>query len=98
MQQPFGVRSSDEEIATGILSALLGQQDPLVRYEALTRAQGVYEALTKRIAAERARAVADMHTAGLSYGRIAETIGFTRARAQQLVERAGPSEMTGTKE
>jgi hypothetical protein len=96
--QPLGIRSSDEEVAASILSALLGQQDPLARYDALTRAQGVYEALAKRIAAERARAVAEMHAAGLSYGRIAETIGFTRARAQQLVERAGPPEMTGTRE
>jgi hypothetical protein len=46
-----------------------------------------------------------MHAAGLSYARIAEVVGFTRARAQQLVERAemsnpavdhgGPKNMSG---
>jgi hypothetical protein len=73
------------------LADLLNEPDPLVRYDALTAAQASYEDLAKRIAAERARAVSQMHDAGLSYGGIAELIGFTRSRAQQLVERAGPS-------
>ena len=86
-----GVASQDDNtLADNILAALLQPSDPLTRYHALSRAQSVYEALARRIAAERARAVAEMHDAGVSYGRIAEEIGFTRARAQQLVERAEP--------
>jgi hypothetical protein len=71
-----------------ILRALLDEPDPITRYRVLTAAQGDFEALTRRIAIERARTVAGMHGAGLSYGRIAEELGFTRARAQQLSERA----------
>lgn len=88
-QQPADV-PQDDDLANGVLNALLEEPDPLKRYEALTKAQNLYEALAKRIAAERARAVAEMHTSGMSYGRIADVIGFTRARAQQLVERAAP--------
>lgn len=39
-------------------------------------------------ASERALIVADMHRAGMSYGKIAEQIGLSRSRVQQLVERA----------
>src|ERR1700730_444882 len=89
MQTSAGrVDDQDNEIAEGIIESLLGQADPLARYQALTRAQSVYEALTRQLAAERARAVGEMHSAGLTYGQIAEVIGFTRARAQQLVEAA----------
>ena len=37
---------------------------------------------------ERARALAEMHRSGMSYGKIAEATGLSRARVQQLVERA----------
>jgi hypothetical protein len=80
-----------DDVVERVLASLIGEHDPLTRYDALTRAQTVYEAVAMRVAAERARAVADMHDTGLSYGRIAEVIGFTRARAQQLVERAEPT-------
>ena len=80
-----------DDVVEKVVASLIKERDPLIRYEALTCAQAVYDAVTVRVAAERARAVADMHDAGLSYGRIAEVIGFTRARAQQLVERAEPT-------
>ncbi len=80
-----------DDVVERVVASLIKERDPWIRYEALTRAQAVYDAVTVRVAAERARAVADMHDAGLSYGRIAEVIGFTRARAQQLVERAEPT-------
>jgi hypothetical protein len=88
MQQQTEVQEEDRVVIEQILAALTSDRDPLTRYAALTRAQAVHEAVVKRVGAERARAVADMHAAGLSYARIAEVIGFTRARAQQLVERA----------
>lgn len=83
-------QARDDDLIDSAVAALINEPDPLRRYQALTRAQGVHEAVTKRIAAERARAVAEMHGSGLSYARIAEVIGFTRSRAQQLVERAEP--------
>jgi hypothetical protein len=83
--------SSVDDVVERVVSGLISERDPLVRYDVLTRAQEMYDAVVMRVAAERARAVADMHATGLSYGRIAEVIGFTRARAQQLVERAAPT-------
>lgn len=82
---------SVDDVVERVVSGLISEPDPLVRYDVLTRAQEMYDAVVMRVAAERARAVADMHATGLSYGRIAEVIGFTRARAQQLVERAEPT-------
>lgn len=87
--QPQG--NQDDDLVEPFVASLLAQPDPMARYQALTRAQGVHEAITKRIAAERARAVADMKDTGMSYAHIAEAIGFTRSRAQQLVERAEPA-------
>jgi hypothetical protein len=83
--------SSVDDVVERVVSGLISEPDPLVRYDVLTRAQEMYDAVVMRVAAERARAVADMHATGLSYGRIAEVIGFTRARAQQLVERGEPT-------
>lgn len=83
--------NSVDDVVDRVVSGLISEPDPLVRYDVLTRAQQMYDAVVMRVAAERARAVADMHATGLSYGRIAEVIGFTRARAQQLVERAEPA-------
>lgn len=77
-----------EDLIERALEELLTEARPLVRYEALTRAQTVFEAMAGRIAEERARAVGEMHSSGLSYAQIAEAIGFTRSRAQQLVERS----------
>ena len=37
---------------------------------------------------ERAWALAEMHRSGMSYRKIAEATGLSRARVQQLVERA----------
>jgi hypothetical protein len=83
--------SSVDDVVERVISGLISEADPLIRYDVLTRAQNMYDALVMRVAAERALAVADMHATGLSYGRIAEVIGFARARAQQLVERAEPT-------
>jgi hypothetical protein len=81
----------DQDLVDKVVAGLVDQPDPMARYRALSRAQEMYEGVTRRIAAERARAVADMRDAGLSYGQIAEAIGFTRARAQQLADRAVPA-------
>jgi hypothetical protein len=84
-----------DDVVERIVAGLTQQQpDPLIRYQALSHAQEVYEAVARRIAAERARAVSEMHDSGQSYGRIAELIGFTRSRAQQLAERADPPAKT----
>lgn len=38
-------------------------------------------------AAERSRALAELHRSGMSYGKISEATGLSRSRVQQLVER-----------
>jgi hypothetical protein len=77
-----------QDLVDRVMSSLLQESDPVRRYQALTQAQQVFDILTGELAIERARAAAQMHSAGLSYAQIAEALGFTRARAQQLVERA----------
>lgn len=55
------------------------------------RACAAYERAAAAVTAaadERAAAAAEMHDAGLSYADIAALVGLTRARVQQLVERA----------
>src|SRR6266513_269963 len=76
------------QVAEAVLEALRGYEDPVVRYANLSRAQAIYEELVRKIGAERAVAAREMHDGGRSYAQIAETAGITRARAQQLVEKA----------
>lgn len=38
-------------------------------------------------AAERSKALAELHRSGMSYGKIADATGLSRSRVQQLVER-----------
>jgi hypothetical protein len=87
-----GQPSETQDMVERVVADLLAESDPLRRYEALTKAQLVYDAISGRLAAERARSVAEMHGSGLSYAQIAGVLGFTRARAQQLVERAPTGE------
>lgn len=68
--------------ATGEISIIV----TVSRYEAATRSYT--EAMHKagEWALRRERLVADLHSLGLSYGAIAERIGLSRARVQQMVE------------
>ncbi len=61
--------------------------DPAARFAALTARAGELAADLERVADERALIAATWHAGGLSFARIAELAGVTRARAQQLVER-----------
>lgn len=61
--------------------------DPLDRYQAACRMRDDAEALVGLAADMAARAAAEMHVDGLSYGKIAEAIGVSKARAAQLVQR-----------
>lgn len=62
--------------------------DPVARYGALTSRLVTLQAVADLVAAERARAVAELHAdgKGMSYARIAALLGMSRARAQQLAE------------
>jgi hypothetical protein len=50
-----------DDVVERVVSGLISEPGPLVRYDVLTRAQEMYDAVVMRVAAERARAVADMH-------------------------------------
>lgn len=72
-----------------VLADVADEPDPAIRYVMLTKSLVLHQALVGRIADERARAVAAMHTpGGMSYSQITEALGLgSRSRAQQLVER-----------
>lgn len=61
--------------------------DPVERFKVLTEAGVTARSVVEGLAIERAKVLAEMHAAGQSYAQIAERVGLTRARAQQLVER-----------
>ena len=61
--------------------------DRVAAYVEATRAQVLHQAVAAALADQRARIRARMHASGLSYQKIADATGLTRARVQQLVER-----------
>lgn len=61
--------------------------DPLDRAHAAAQWATTADGLVSFLADLRARALAELHVEGWSYGRIAEATGLSRARVQQLVER-----------
>lgn len=61
--------------------------DPLDRYDAACAMRDDAEVLVGLAADMAARALAELHVDGMSYGRIAEAIGVSRQRAAQLVQR-----------
>lgn len=56
-------------------------------YTKATKLEAKYRRAADDAASERARALAQMHAEGMSYGAIAEATGLSRSRVQQLVER-----------
>ena len=61
--------------------------DPLDRYERAVQEQAAAEEAVTRLSDLRARCLAELHYDGWSYAKIAEAVGISRARVQQLVER-----------
>lgn len=59
----------------------------LAAYQEATRREAQLRGLANEAARMRARAVANMHSSGLSYRQIAELIGLSRSKAQQLAVR-----------
>lgn len=62
---------------------------PLDRYERACREQTAAEAAVTKMSDLRARCLAELHHDGWSHAKIAEAVGISRSRAQQLVERGG---------
>ncbi len=60
----------------------------IARFVALTDAERAAQASLERIAMDRARLVAALHADGLSYAEIGRLLVLSRARVQQLVEKA----------
>ena len=71
----------------------LSERDPLLRYEALTREQVLYDALVSAIRRERGRAVAEIIAAGHKITHVAEMTRLgTRQRVQRLISIAKAAE------
>ena len=89
----YGYAAEPTEVAA-VAAAEIGPilegwpRDPGARAVALTSLLVTRQAVDNLIAAERARAVAEMHNGGkgMSYAQIAAVLGVSRARAQQLCE------------
>ena len=72
-----------------VSSELSDFTDPLERYHRAGAAEALHSAAAHRFALERARTLAEMNDAGMSYQQIADvTLIGTRGRVQQLVEKA----------
>jgi len=61
--------------------------DPLDRWDMAKRLQAQAEQIVTLSTDMAARALAELHVDGWSYARIAEVVGVSRARVQQIVER-----------
>lgn len=59
----------------------------MTTYLEATEKESRFRQAADEAARERAWALAEMHRSGMSYGKIAEVTGLSRARVQQLVER-----------
>ena len=89
MTDTFGYEAEPSDVAAEISGLLDDITDPLEVYHRATAAQAHHEAVAAALTDERRRACAAMwdNGNGLSYARIADLIGTSRSRAQQLVER-----------
>jgi len=89
MDGGWGVEPAEVD---ALLDAVVGDRndtDLAHWYAHLSSRQALLTAAASRVADLRAGTVAGMHAEGLSYARIAGTVGMSRARVQQLVERGG---------
>lgn len=57
----------------------------LLQYRRATAREARLRKQANEAAADRARNIAAMHTAGMSFAEIAEAVGLSRSRVQQLV-------------
>lgn len=72
-----------------LLGDVLDVADPLIRYEALTREQAVYDVLVSAIKTARIAALAAMRDGGSTLEQIAEQAGLgTYQRVQKLLAAA----------
>ena len=81
------VERSFEESLEGALLPLEAIADPLNRYKQAARAEALLLHAADWLTDLRASSTLKLHDGGASYAAIAEKIGLSRARAQQLVNR-----------
>lgn len=85
------VSRGPEDEARMLWDTLIGEREDdqaIAWYLHLTERQRVLDAVSQGIAHERAAACWELAQEGASYATIAGLTGLTRARVQQLVERA----------
>lgn len=84
-----GYEAEPTDVDALVDNELCDATDPLERYHRAGAAEALYRETANRFAQQRALAVLALHDSGLSYQQIADvTLIGTRARVQQLVERA----------
>lgn len=84
-----GYEADPANVAAELGDTLGDITDPAERYHRATAAQAHHDAVSAALADERARICAAWWDGGngLTYAKIADLIGTSRSRAQQLVER-----------
>lgn len=87
-----GLAADPEEVQAVLLNVCrfhLAERDPVLRYQALTQEQVLYDGLVAAIRRERGRALAELLAAGHKLADIAEATGLgTRQRVQRLIQAA----------
>lgn len=87
MAEGYGVESTDVDAVWDVLVGEHDVDDDMPWWLHLSTRMALLESVSRRIADERGRIAAGWHRNGDSYAVIAERVGMSRARAQQLVER-----------
>lgn len=91
-----GYEAEDHEIQA-VYDTLVGDRDGedlLPRYIHLSSRQSLLDAVIVRLADERARLAAELYAdlgEGRSFASVADRLGVSRARAQQMIERSRSS-------
>lgn len=88
-----GYEAEDHEVQA-VYDALIGDRDGedlLPRYMHLSSRQSLLDAVIVRLADERAQLAAELYAdlgEGRSFAAVADRLGISRARAQQMIERS----------
>lgn len=102
----LGYEPDPHEVDAIVDDILEDLDDPMHRYVAATAGQVFHQVVAEKLAAVRAGIAADFNVTDeedgsrLSYAQIAELLGMSRGRAQQLVEkgRVAAEPQTSTRE
>lgn len=87
----YGVEDHEIQAIYDALVGDRGGEDVLPRYMHLSSRQSLFAAVVDRLACERAALATEVYQSlgeGRSYAKVAEALGVSRSRAQQMIERS----------